>query len=163
MINVHATCVVLGRAGEPFDAPQDAGVLLIGESGAGKSDLALRLIACGAILIADDRCDLFVVGNELRARVPQPLRGLLEIRGLGIATLPFREEAAIRLAVRLGASAGTARLPEPGRYRPAVEIALPEHAWPREIAVAPGDPSAPAKIAAALAVGLKRIAAGSNG
>ena len=39
---------VLGRAGEAFGAPADAGVLLLGESGAGKSDLALRLIERGA-------------------------------------------------------------------------------------------------------------------
>jgi serine kinase of HPr protein (carbohydrate metabolism regulator) len=43
-MTLHATAVALG----------EAGVLLLGPPGSGKSDLALRLIDRGAILIADD-------------------------------------------------------------------------------------------------------------
>ena len=46
--NVHATCVVLAKAAVPFGARATAGILLLGRSGSGKSDLALRLIALGA-------------------------------------------------------------------------------------------------------------------
>ncbi|MEI9929823.1 MAG: hypothetical protein WDM89_04475 [Rhizomicrobium sp.] len=39
VVNIHATCVVLAKAGSRFGAPANAGVLLLGKSGAGKSDL----------------------------------------------------------------------------------------------------------------------------
>ena len=69
-VNIHATCVRLGRAGAAFGAPPDAGVLLLGKSGAGKSDLALRLIALGATLVADDRTELYLWQRKLYARPP---------------------------------------------------------------------------------------------
>jgi HPr kinase/phosphorylase len=97
--NVHASCVAVGSKG----------VLLLGASGAAKSDLALRLIDEGAMLVADDRTDLFVKRGKLFARAPEVLAGLIEVRGLGIARLSRRKEIAIALVVQLG-RAGT-RLP----------------------------------------------------
>ncbi|HEY3778477.1 MAG TPA: hypothetical protein VGL35_10510 [Rhizomicrobium sp.] len=152
IVNIHGSCVIVGRAGEPFGAPADTGVLLLGESGAGKSDLALRLVALGAILVADDRCDLFVSGGALRARAPGSIRGLMEVRGVGLVRLPCRAEACIGLVVRFVSSAVIARLPEPTRYRPPVELDAPETVWPPEIALAPFEPSAPAKTLAAAAM-----------
>src|SRR5947209_16703264 len=99
MVNLHASCIVCARAGAAFGAPEDAGVLLLGESGAGKSDMALRLIAMGAKLIADDRCELCFDGESLRARAPRALAGLIELRGVGILALPFAIEARIALIV----------------------------------------------------------------
>lgn len=157
MINIHATCVVIGSAGRAFAIPPDAGVLLMGDSGSGKSDIALRLIADGAILVADDRCDLFVAENDLRARAPQLLRGLLEVRGIGIAQVPFREEASVRLVVRLVLPALVTRFPAPACFRLAADLVLPEHDWPPEITVAPFEASAPAKIVSALAAGIEHI------
>jgi HPr kinase/phosphorylase len=151
VLNIHASCVVLGRAGELFGAPQEIGVLLLGESGAGKSDLALRLIAHGAVLVADDRCDLFVWERALHARVPEALQGMIEIRGLGIVKLPYLTSARIGLAVRLVLADTIDRLPERARYRPPELLALPESRWPPEIAVAAFEASGPAKIAAAAA------------
>jgi serine kinase of HPr protein (carbohydrate metabolism regulator) len=150
-LNIHASCVVLARAGEPFGAPHDLGVLILGESGTGKSDLALRLIANGAILVADDRCDLFVSAGALYARVPPALQGMIEVRGVGIVNLPHRACARIGLAVRLVLSGTISRLPEPARYRPPETLAVPETRWPAEIAVVAFEASAPAKIAAAAA------------
>jgi HPr kinase/phosphorylase len=63
--NIHASCVVLARAGEPFGAPGDAGILILGASGSGKSDLALRLIGRGALLVADDRVEIFARDDGL--------------------------------------------------------------------------------------------------
>ncbi len=73
--NVHGTAVAL-------DAQR--AVLILGASGAGKSLLALRLMALGAHLVADDRVDLKRDGQEIRARPPEALVGRIEARGIGI-------------------------------------------------------------------------------
>ncbi len=86
-------------------ARQGAGVLLLGASGAGKSALVLRLLACGFNLVADDQ----VMVEDAVAQPPRELAGLLEVRGLGLVRLPY-VSARLVLAVRLGA--GT-RLPVP--------------------------------------------------
>ena len=62
---VHATCI----------AVDGLGVLLRGPSGSGKSDLALRLIDGGAMLIADDQVVLEAIGGVLFARPPDILAG----------------------------------------------------------------------------------------
>src|SRR3981189_3410655 len=90
--NIHASCVAIGARG----------VLLLGASGTGKSDLALRLIDEGAKLVADDRTILFTAKGMLHARAPASIKGLLEIRGLGIVELPVRTRVKIALVVRLG-------------------------------------------------------------
>jgi HPr kinase/phosphorylase len=151
VVNIHASCVVLARAGEAFGAPRDAGVLILGESGAGKSDLALRLIAIGAMLVADDRCDLFVSSDALRAGVPRSLAGMLEIRGVGIIHLPWQPDARIALAVRLADPRVIARLPEPAKYHLPPPLELPEKDLPHQILLAPFEASAPAKVLAAAA------------
>jgi HPr kinase/phosphorylase len=77
------------------------GVLILGSSGAGKSALALGLIARGAALVADDRVTLTRKGSALLARAPEPLAGLIEARGLGILRLPAVPEAPLAFAVDL--------------------------------------------------------------
>lgn len=96
---VHGTCV----------ARDAAGVLLLGASGTGKSDLALRLLARGFDLVADDQV-LIAAGI---ARPPPTLAGLLEVRGLGIVRVPNVAAARLRLAVELGEPE---RLPAPSRH-----------------------------------------------
>ncbi|HEY0281644.1 MAG TPA: HPr kinase/phosphatase C-terminal domain-containing protein [Rhizomicrobium sp.] len=155
--NIHATCVRLGRAGAAFGAPPDAGVLLLGKSGAGKSDLALRLIALGAALVADDRTDLYVWHRRLYARPPARLAGLIEIRGIGILKLPHAPRARVALVVELGR--GAKRLPDHRRYRPPAGLALPAAAAPPIVKIVPFEASATAKIVAvtaAYALGLYR-------
>lgn len=109
-----------------------AGVLLRGPSGSGKSDLALRLLADGWTLIADDRVILTVAGTRLVARGPDALRGMLEVRGIGIVRLTTGEWASaadVQLVVDLVASADDVpRMPEPqffshsGIERPAMKL-----------------------------------------
>jgi len=151
IVNIHASCLVLGRAGQPFGAPEDAGVLILGASGSGKSDLALRLIERGAVLVADDRVDLFASDGRLWGSATGNLAGLVEIRGVGIVSLPSRSEAAIALVVELVAPDTVSRLPEHGTYAPPEKLGLPEGAWPPLLKLAALESSAPAKVAAAAA------------
>ncbi|SJZ69421.1 Hpr(Ser) kinase/phosphatase [Anaerorhabdus furcosa] len=60
------------------------GVLITGESGMGKSEIALELIRRGHVLVADDRVDVSKVHNNLIGHSPELLQGMLEIRGIGI-------------------------------------------------------------------------------
>jgi hypothetical protein len=116
MTNIHASCVMLHRAGQLFDAPADAGILLLGESGAGKSTVALKLLARGARLVADDRVELFARDGRLWGRPPASLAGLIEARGVGIVEIDHAPEACIALAVRLATDAP--RMPERQSYAP---------------------------------------------
>jgi len=118
----HATVVAL----------DGAGVILRGASGSGKSDLALRLLADGWTLIADDRVILTVENDRLVASCPDTLRGMLEVRGIGIVRLTTGEWASradVHLVVDLVASADAVpRMPEArffrhsGIERPAMEL-----------------------------------------
>ena len=157
MTNVHGTTIRLGRAGEILGAPPDAGILLLGESGSGKSDLALRLIEHGAVLVADDRTELFVRDGELIGRAPAGLEGLLEIRGVGILELPRAEDARIDLAVLLAIGANTLRLPKTIYYDAPASVAVPHEARPPLLHLAPFEASAPAKVIAAAAAHAKAL------
>ena len=130
-INIHASCV----------AVNGHGVLLLGDSGAGKSDIALQLIDAGAQLVADDRTLLFAKKGALYAKSPASIAGLLEIRGVGIVKLQARAQVRVRLAVRLGDAA--MRLPKPRFYR-TLTCEVPE------IALDPRTASAAARIRMAL-------------
>ena len=89
-------------------------VLFRGPSGAGKSDLVLRLIGRGWHLVADDQ--VMLEGGALSA--PPALRGMLEMRGLGIFTgLPVADNARLCLVVHLAARADVPRLPEPAFWQ----------------------------------------------
>jgi serine kinase of HPr protein (carbohydrate metabolism regulator) len=60
------------------------GALIEGPSGTGKSDLAIRMIATGFRLVADDQVAVWTSGGRLYGRAPQALSGLIEARGIGI-------------------------------------------------------------------------------
>lgn len=99
---IHATTVALaGRA-----------VLLRGASGSGKSDLALRLVDDGAALVADDQTCLTRRGAELWAAAPDPLKDLMEVRGIGIVRVPALAAAPVALLVDLVREADVERCPE---------------------------------------------------
>lgn len=149
--SIHGSCIVLDQAALPFGAPADAGVLILGESGSGKSDLVLRLIERGAVLVADDRVELFCAGGNLWGRAPKRLAGLFEVRGVGIVALPFRGEAAIALAIALQDQDGISRLPERDTFRPPDGLALPSADWPPLVRLCSRESSAPAKLVAAAA------------
>lgn len=60
------------------------GVLITGESGIGKSELALDLIKRGHILVADDVVEYSRVHNNIVCEAPSNIKRMLEVRGLGI-------------------------------------------------------------------------------
>lgn len=60
------------------------GVMIRGESGIGKSEVALELVRRGHQLVADDRVDCYQIHNSIVGRAPKILEGMLEIRGVGI-------------------------------------------------------------------------------
>src|SRR3546814_3274469 len=78
----------------------NGGVLILGNSGQGKSDLALRLIDRGARLVADARCDTWFERGRLWCRPPENLAGKLEVRGIGIIERTWTAPVPLQLAVR---------------------------------------------------------------
>ena len=60
------------------------GVLIMGDSGSGKSEVAIGLLERGGALVADDMVILRKVGNELIASTKEFSRGFIEMRGIGI-------------------------------------------------------------------------------
>jgi HPr kinase/phosphorylase len=73
-LSLHASCIAFG----------ERGLLIRGRSGAGKSALALALMARGAALVADDLTLVDLRNGQLWATCPPQGRGLIEARGMGI-------------------------------------------------------------------------------
>jgi HPr kinase/phosphorylase len=119
---VHASAVLVGARA----------VLIRGPAGAGKSRLALGLIAAAqtgllpfARLVADDRVELEACHGRLLARAPSALAGLIEARGLGIRQVPHEPVAVVAIVVDL-AAADAQRLPVPSEHQTVIEgIPLP--------------------------------------
>lgn len=63
------------------------GVMITGDSGMGKSEIALELIKKGHQLVADDRIDCYRIHNVLVGRTPKMLEGFMELRGVGIINI----------------------------------------------------------------------------
>ena len=94
-------------------------------------------LAEGAQLVADDQVLLTESGGALYARAPAAIAGMIEARGLGLLTLPFRRLARIILAVDLALT--QTRLPEPQQrclHRVTIEClpARPDSAFARALA-----------------------------
>ena len=88
-------------------------MLLRGEPGSGKSDLALRLIDEGWDWVADDYTELEDDDGVLRAGPPAAIQGLLEVRGVGIVRLDHATLAQVVAVFDLKALCDIERLPEP--------------------------------------------------
>lgn len=142
-VTLHASCVALG----------DAGILIEGPPGSGKSDLVLRLIdepgyGFGDIvlrgrLVSDDQTIIMRRGEALIASPPKPIAGLFEIRGQGIVKADHLPEVKLVLTVKLANANDIERMPEE-TSRQIAGVAL------RQISIDPAQASAPARIRAAL-------------
>lgn len=119
-------------------------VLLRGPSGAGKSDLALRLIEGGAELVSDDYVDLHAKDGLLVAKGPKTILGLMEVRGLGLVSMPYIDHGEVFLACDLMPADKIERLPDAPEYLTIDGIEIP--LMPLDAMAA----SAPARIKLAL-------------
>jgi len=126
---VHATAIAI----------EGAAILLRGPPGAGKSDLALRLIDGGARLVADDQAALRRSENQILVGAPETISGLIEVRGIGILRVDPIETAPLALLVDLVPSAEIERIPA-SRVEDLLGVSIPL------IALAPFEASAAAKI-----------------
>ncbi len=141
---IHGGCLRIGSAG----------VLLLGPSGSGKSDLALGLIdkpghALGgplltARLVADDQVVIRREGGALFASPPEELAGQLEVRGLGLVHVNHLPGTRLHMAVMLTPWREIARLPE-AEFHTLLDVALPL------VRIDPDRPRAAARLRAALA------------
>lgn len=119
----HGTVVALGRHA----------ALIRGPSGSGKSDLALRcidhppggLITERTLLVADDQVWVERQPKSLIASPPDTIRGLIEIRGIGVVSVPFATHAELALVVDLVAAERIDRLPDPMPHIQILGIDLP--------------------------------------
>ncbi|KQW81870.1 HPr kinase/phosphorylase [Brevundimonas sp. Root1279] len=98
-------------------------VLITGPAGAGKSDLALRLIGRGWSLVSDDYTHVFASGGALYAVAPETIAGRMEVRGVGIVA--ERALGVTRLWMEVEPVDGPVeRLPEPA-WRDIEGVRLP--------------------------------------
>ena len=130
---IHASCVAIGRRG----------VLIAGRSGAGKSDLALRLIDRGAVLVSDDYSLVEAIEGALQASPPETIAGKIEVRGVGVVETVH--QPAVTVALLIDLDFVPERLPGPG-LRDICGISIPV------IGLNGLEPSAPIKVEAALSL-----------
>ena len=131
---VHASSVAIaGRA-----------VLIGGRPGTGKSDLSLRLIDRGAVLISDDYTIVRRTKEGALAGAPATILGKIELRGVGLVELETAQDVPVALFVDLDET--PERLPEPGETRLVAGVAIPV------LRLAGLEASAPLKVEAALAL-----------
>ncbi|NRD90770.1 aldolase [Sphingopyxis sp. BSNA05] len=88
---LHATAVAIAGVG----------LLIRGNSGSGKSDLALRLIDRGAVLVSDDQVAIRRADQALLLSPPASLAGKLEVRSLGILQCEHVSGVELKLVIDL--------------------------------------------------------------
>jgi HPr kinase/phosphorylase len=104
------------------------GVLITGESGAGKSELGLELISRGHGLVADDVVEISRIAvGTLEGRCPPMLKDFIEVRGLGVLNIrTIFGETAVRRKMKLRLLAHLERPQPAGGRSPAERLPLME-------------------------------------
>lgn len=111
------------------------GALIEGPSGTGKSDLAIRMIATGFRLVADDRVVVWTSGGRLYGKAPEALSGMIEARGIGIVPQTPLDFCEVVLLVECRREPGAVeRMPDPAAAD-VFGVAVPRiELWPFEAA-----------------------------
>ncbi len=98
----HVLAATVTRHGVLLDIYGE-GVLVIGDSGIGKSESAIELVKRGHRLVADDAVDIRRVSNELIGKAPDLIRHYMELRGIGIIDLQqLFGMSAVKLEAQIG-------------------------------------------------------------
>lgn len=109
---VHGTALVVGTTG----------LIFLGPAGAGKSSMALKLIAGAsraghfAMVLSDDQVFLDVVNGRIIATAPPTIKGLIELRGSGIGRIDTIESSVLHLALSVVEADASTRIPEENQH-----------------------------------------------
>jgi len=109
--NFHAVAAIV----------EQSGVLIIGPSGAGKTELAFALIAAARLagrfarLVGDDQLFLRAAAGRLVAAVPPSIAGLAEVRGFGPVGVEHEPQMVVDLLVRIVPAQQAPRFAEPAK------------------------------------------------
>ena len=124
--NLHASALLIG----------DRGIVVVGPSGSGKTALCLALLnhcrnaGLFARLVSDDQVYLEPTGDRLIARTPEPIAGLIEVRGLMPTPIGAVREMIVDRVVRLAPAGEAPRFSEGETEllegRPVPSLRLPE-------------------------------------
>lgn len=125
-----------------------SGVLLTGDSGTGKSELALQLVRRGHALVADDAPELSIESGRLIGRSSRALAGKLQLRGVGVVNLEalhgpdaLQPRSTVDLIIQLSRRAEADARPlsgsQPGRT---TLLGIPLPCWTVPVDRAPASP-----------------------
>ncbi|WP_428644505.1 HPr kinase/phosphorylase [Roseibium sp.] len=126
---VHANCLIVGTHG----------LLIRGGAGSGKTTLAETMIEAArrkgnfGALVADDYVSVTGEGGRLVARVPETIRGKMEVRGFGLVELDCEPVAQVGLIVTLVPLHDIERLPDEALTHDSLDgvrlpvVTCPEH------------------------------------
>ena len=136
----------------------NSAVLLRGPSGSGKSDLALRCLFMppatikgeAVRLISDDYILLSRLNDRVVASAPQTIRGQIEVRGLGLYSMPTLDSVDLVLVADLVQRDEVERMPDPLPYEEFLGLAVPV------VKMAPFEASAAHKLMMAVLYGIPR-------
>lgn len=111
--SIHATAVAI----------KERGILIVGPSGSGKSDLALRLIDRGATLISDDQVIASRQERTIVLNPPANIAGKIELYSVGIFDVPFVKDINLSMIVQLAPN--SERYPLDRQTRSCLELEVP--------------------------------------
>lgn len=109
---VHGTAVSI----------DNSGILILGPSGSGKSDLALQLIDRGASLISDDQVVTYRSNKVITLEPPKNIAGKIEIYALGVIEMPFVANVPLSMIVDLSKKPSRYPFDNPNRQYLGIDV-----------------------------------------